>query len=214
MRDLEIRGAGSLVGAEQSGQLSAVGFDLFASMLSQALADEEDERESNKTSGGGSGSATTATARAAAEDVAYPDIRIEIPVPAFLPDEYLPPLGLRVLWYRRIAAARSREQLAALETKLRDEHGALPEPAESLIALAKVRIDCAEIGANAATVAGDQIRLKILKMPPSLPARLPSIGASYDKRMHVVTSRIPYGKNVATAVTTLTGAIVFEIGQD
>jgi len=199
MRDLEIRGAGSLVGAEQSGQLSAVGFDLFATMLSDALAEDQ-----------GKG----------ADEVAFPDIRVEIGVEAFLPEEYLPALGARVLWYRRVAAARDREQLDALATKLAAEHGALPGPAATLVTLARIRLDVATLGATGVAVvalsgtAGDsELRVKGLRPSSELREELALLGIAYDERQRTLTARIPYGKNVAEAALSLLDAIVFQTRQ-
>ncbi|MCL2332737.1 MAG: transcription-repair coupling factor, partial [Actinomycetia bacterium] len=201
MRDLEIRGAGSLVGAEQSGQLSAVGFDLFAAMLSEALADESE---------GG------------AETVACPEIRVEIGVPAFLPEEYLPALGARVLWYRRIAAARDREQLDALATRLTTEHGALPEPARNLVTLARIRLGCAALGATSITVGPGPdvtkesipfVTLKGARVAPELREELSVLGLTYRERAHVLSARLACGKNVADSVATLVDAIVFQARQ-
>jgi len=213
MRDLEIRGAGSLVGAEQSGQLSAVGFDLFATMLSDALADEDQENPGACAGGSGSGPS--------ADEVAFPDIRVEIGVPAFLPEEYLPALGARVLWYRRIAAARDREQLETLAEKLIAEHGALPEPARNLITLARVRLGCAALGAMGIAVTSDApdvttgFELKIKGFAPSAELRdeLVILGVTYRERSRVLRAHLPYGKNVADAAATLVDAIVFQSEQ-
>jgi len=210
MRDLEIRGAGSLVGAEQSGQLSAVGFDLFATMLSDALVNESEDAAA-RASGEGARSGL------ASDDVAFPDIRVEIGVPAFLPEEYLPALGARVLWYRRIAAARDRDQLDALAEKLVVEHGALPEPARNLITLARIRLGCAVLGATGIAVIPtkgvDQgFELKIKGVTPSAELReeLAVLKVTFNERFRVLSSQLPYGKNVAEATASLVDAIVFE----
>ena len=98
MRDLEIRGAGSLLGAEQSGNMSAVGFDLFAQMLAQAV---------NATREG--------DARAMdALPPALSDITVNVPGHTYLPEEYVPDADERVLWYRRIASAGTVDDVDAL----------------------------------------------------------------------------------------------------
>ncbi|MCL2882132.1 MAG: transcription-repair coupling factor [Coriobacteriia bacterium] len=210
MRDLEIRGAGSLVGAEQSGQLSAVGFDLFATMLTDALADEEQESERLGSPGFGS----------AAGDVAFPDIRVEIGVPAFLPEEYLPALGARVLWYRRVAAAHDRDRLDALAEKLIAEHGALPEPAHNLVTLARIRLGCAALGVTGITVTpatgasmGAELKMKGFAPSAELRDELAVLSVTYEERLRVLSARLPYGKNVADAAATLVDAIVFQSDQ-
>ena len=210
MRDLEIRGAGSLVGAEQSGQLSAVGFDLFATMLSDALADEEGPEAAGGPAGGG---ATRA-------EVAFPDIRVEIGVPAFLPEEYLPALGARVLWYRRIAAAGDQEQLEALTEKLVAEHGALPQPAHNLITLARVRLGCAALkatGIATSPIPGasgmSELRIKGAVIPVEARAEVATLGFRYKERVHELSVKLPCGKNVADAAASLVDAIVFQVRQ-
>ena len=192
MRDLEIRGAGSLVGAEQSGQLSAVGFDLFATMLADALADD-----------------------GRAEEVAFPEIRVEIPAPAFLPEEYLPALGARVLWYRRIAAAADPDQLEATVEKLISEHGALPEPARNLITLARIRRAAAVLKASAVevTAQGAELRIKGVVLSAELREELGVLGITYEERAHTLRAALPYGKNVADAVASYLDAIVFQTAQ-
>ena len=124
MRDLEIRGAGSLLGAEQSGNLSAVGFDLFAQMLGEAVAEARGEPV-----------------------VAFPEVRVDLPVPAFLPEEY-------VARRRRARAAttaasrdrpRSRPSTRSPTSSSR-RSGALPEAARNLVAIARISALAAEAG--------------------------------------------------------------------
>jgi len=103
MRDLEIRGAGSMLGAEQSGNMSAVGFDLFAQMLSQAV---NDTRERGEASG--------------ELPPALSDITVNIPGHAYLPEEYIPDADERVLWYRRIASAPTVADVRAIGEALAD----------------------------------------------------------------------------------------------
>jgi transcription-repair coupling factor (superfamily II helicase) len=155
MRDLEIRGAGSLLGAEQHGMLSAVGFDLFASMLNEAVlaaraselaADEpvtasaSGAKQTLDRSKAGSGHATTTPETTAA------DIRIDLPVPFFLPEEYVPAADERVLYYRRLAAAPGIDAVARTEDQLLHTYGALPAPAQNLVDRAKARNLAAELG--------------------------------------------------------------------
>ena len=99
MRDLEIRGAGSLLGAEQSGNMSAVGFDLFAQMLEQAVA---------ATREGDAGAADGLPP-------ALSDITVNLPGHTYLPEEYVPDTDERVLWYRKIASAATMEDVEAIE---------------------------------------------------------------------------------------------------
>lgn len=119
MRDLEIRGAGSLVGAEQHGNLSSVGFDLFTQMLGAAVAEARGE--------GGA-------------DVEQAGVAINLPADFFLAEEYVPAVDRRVLVYRKLAAADMLEQVDALQEECEEAFGALPEAALNLFDRTRIRI--------------------------------------------------------------------------
>ncbi|MDR0501372.1 MAG: transcription-repair coupling factor [Coriobacteriales bacterium] len=125
MRDLEIRGAGSLLGAEQSGMLTAVGFDLFASMIQEAV---ENARS--------------------LPSVAFPEVRIDLPAHFYLPEEYIAAADERVVAYRRIAAISTISDFEALKERLVCDYGALPAPAQNLLDRAKAKILAAQLGAS------------------------------------------------------------------
>ncbi len=116
MRDLEIRGAGTLLGAQQSGNLSAVGFDLFASMLAEAVSDA-------------SGTGT----------IAHPEVHIDIKADFFLPEEFIPETDKRVLYYRRIAAADDVQTLKNLSAQMQRDFGGMPKPARNMITRACIK---------------------------------------------------------------------------
>ena len=126
MRDLEIRGAGSLLGAEQSGNMSAVGFDLFAQMLAQAV---------NATREGDTGQLD-------ALPPALSDITVNLPGHTYLPEEYVPAADERVLWYRKVAAAATLEDVQAIDDDLRSKRPDMPQAAENLLAKARVKAFC------------------------------------------------------------------------
>jgi len=110
MRDLEIRGAGSLLGAEQSGNISAVGFDLFASMLAEAVSEAKGET-----------------------GVAHHVAVVDLPCGFYLPEEYLPATDERVLFYRRFALADGIEDADRIAVQLLHVYGALPESACNMV---------------------------------------------------------------------------------
>jgi len=116
MRDLEIRGVGNLLGREQSGNIAAVGFDLYTRMLERAV------RKARKQ---------------AIEDL--PDASVELGVEASVPVEYVPDLRSRVEAYRRIAGCRTAEELAGARKELEDRFGRLPEPVENFVKVVRVR---------------------------------------------------------------------------
>ena len=116
MRDLELRGAGDLLGDEQSGHVAAVGFELYVALLDEAVE----------------------ALRAAGEEEAPPEapVRLDIDVDAYLPAEYIPFEAAKIDVHRRIAGAREPGELRALRDELRDRFGPVPEPVANLLALA------------------------------------------------------------------------------
>ncbi len=125
MRDLEIRGAGNLLGAEQSGHIGAVGFDLYVRMLAEAVGRLQalQRGETPKPS-----------------ELARPAVTIDLPVSAFIPERYVPDLNLRLATYQRLGSARAADEIEALEAELHDRFGALPRPVRDLLYVVKVRM--------------------------------------------------------------------------
>ncbi len=165
MRDLEIRGAGSLLGAEQHGQMSAVGFELYAEMLRQAVAEARGEPAA-----------------------AQLDIRVDLPVPAFLPEEYVPAVDDRVRLYRRLASALTPESLGRIREELLGEYGAPPAPAANLLAVAHVRTQAAMLGITAVTVVRNRLQLAGLVLTSRQSgalARLARIYSEGDRKLAV-----------------------------
>ena len=124
MRDLELRGAGDLLGPEQSGHVAAVGFELYCAMLDQAVEGLE-------------------AGRAAGEPAPEPliDLRIDLDVDAYVPVEYVPFEAAKIDIHRRIAGAREGAELAALRAEIEDRFGPLPEPVENLLKIQRAKID-------------------------------------------------------------------------
>ena len=126
--DLEIRGAGELLGEEQSGQIQQIGFSLYNQMLSrtvQALRDGTDPDPENEISGG-------------------PEINLH--VPALLPEDYLPDVHLRLVHYKRIASAANEQDLHELQVELIDRFGLLPEAARNLFRITEIKLRASPIG--------------------------------------------------------------------
>jgi transcription-repair coupling factor (superfamily II helicase) len=130
MRDLEIRGAGNLLGDEQSGHVAALGFELYMQMLDEAVAAAED---------------------GAVYDEEWEPVRLDVNVDAYVPADYIPYEQAKVDVHRRIAAAREVADLMELRTELEDRFGDLPEPLKNLIALQQARIKLGQAGARAVT---------------------------------------------------------------
>ena len=123
MKDLEIRGAGNLLGSEQHGHVAAVGFDLYCRLLAEAVQELQGKVE----------------ARPAA-------VRLDLPLSAYLPAEYVSDDALRLNLYQRLAAVNSGEQLSALVLEMKDRFGALPRPAVNLAYLIQVKLLAGKAG--------------------------------------------------------------------
>jgi transcription-repair coupling factor (superfamily II helicase) len=128
MRDLEIRGAGNLLGAEQSGHVAAVGFELYMQMLEEAVGSRES---------GVGGDAET-----------WEPVRLDVPVDAYVPAEYIPYEVAKIDVHRRIAAAREPADLGAIVEELEDRFGPIPAPVENLVRLQEARIKLGRAGAR------------------------------------------------------------------
>ena len=180
MRDLEIRGAGTMLGAEQSGNLSAVGFDLFASMLNDAVSDARGEAA-----------------------IAHEDVRVEVAADFLIPEEYVPAADERVLFYRRIAAASAPEDVERVREQLRSAYGEPPEPAANMLARARAKALAAECGV--ASVAQTGGKLVIQPVPQQLrravqaseqaSAKLEGLRALYFAKSEKYHVPLPKGAN-------------------
>jgi len=128
--DLEIRGAGELLGAEQSGQIQEIGFALYTELLQRAVA------------------ALRAGTLPDLESATHRGPEIELRVVALLPEEYMPDVHMRLVMYKRIASAEDREALRALQVEMIDRFGLLPEPAKTLFALTELKLAAAPLGVS------------------------------------------------------------------
>jgi transcription-repair coupling factor (superfamily II helicase) len=149
LRDLEIRGAGNLLGAEQHGHIAAVGFDLYSKLLAEAVRELR-------------GEPTAATV----EPV------VSMNVEGFLPDEYVPEVNQRLALYKRLAGARSDEAVAELRDELTDRFGPLPAAAEQLLDTIRIRVAARDLAVERVEV-GDGTALLTFAASTSLdPDRL------------------------------------------
>lgn len=152
MKDLEIRGAGNLLGGEQSGHIADVGFDLYVRLVGEAVAEFR-----------GEGEAGPQGAR---------EVKLELPVEAHLPHDYVPSERLRLEMYKRLADVRSLDDVAELRAELVDRYGEPPEVAEVLLDVARLRVAVRAAGLTEVTSAGSQIRFGGLSLPESAQMRL------------------------------------------
>jgi transcription-repair coupling factor (superfamily II helicase) len=123
MRDLEIRGAGNLLGLEQSGYIAAVGFDLYCRLLAEAVEELKQERA-------GEGKK---------EVIQPPAPRIDLPLTTYIPEEYVPTLSTRLTLYQRLAAMKRAEEVKDLALELSDRFGEMPQPVKNLLYIVEIR---------------------------------------------------------------------------
>ena len=171
MKDLEIRGAGNLLGGEQSGHIAGVGFDLYIRMVGEAVADYRTSLE------GG-----------AEEEAAPLEVKIELPVDAHVPHDYAPGERLRLQAYRAIASANSEEDITAVREELNDRYGKLPEPVENLLLVAGLRMLARSCGVTDITLQGNNIRFSPVELRESQELRLRRVykGALIKPAQHQV----------------------------
>ncbi|MGD9619788.1 MAG: transcription-repair coupling factor [Mycolicibacterium sp.] len=182
MKDLEIRGAGNVLGAAQSGHVAGVGFDLYVRLVGEAV-------EAYRAAADGE------TVGAVQEPK---DVRIDLPVDAHFPPDYIGSDRLRLEAYRRLAAAGDDASVDSVVEELVDRYGPLPKPAERLIAVARLRLlaraaGVTEIGSASAST----LRVSPLTLPDSLQLRLKRLypGASYRATTATVQVPIPRSGN-------------------
>jgi transcription-repair coupling factor (superfamily II helicase) len=132
MRDLEIRGAGNLLGREQSGYINAVGFELYQRLIEEAV-------EEVRLEGAGESVPT--------EPKEKHELKLEFPMDAFLPEDYMPEGGQRLNFYRELVHAKELSRIGELETEVRDRFGRFPPPAQTLFAMARMRLWGEHLGA-------------------------------------------------------------------
>jgi transcription-repair coupling factor (superfamily II helicase) len=148
LKDLEIRGAGNLLGGEQSGHIAGVGFDLYVRMIGEAVSELRDEGPAER-----------------------PEVRVELPVNAHIPHSYVPGERLRLEAYTRIAAIGSVDDIVAVSEELADRYGPLPEPVFGLLAVARLRAQARRAGLTDITQQGTHIRFAPVDLPESRQVR-------------------------------------------
>jgi transcription-repair coupling factor (superfamily II helicase) len=136
MRDLEIRGAGELLGARQHGQIAAVGFDLYTRLLAQAVRELKGEGPNLVT---GEEAATYLNPLAEG-------LQLNLPIPAYVPEDYLPEEKLRLRLYRRLAGVTTLKSIDEMAKELEDRFGHLPEPVANLLYQLRLKILAMEAG--------------------------------------------------------------------
>jgi transcription-repair coupling factor (superfamily II helicase) len=175
MKDLEIRGAGNILGGEQSGHIAGVGFDLYIRLVGEAV-------ETFRTAAGAAPSDGVAE---------LTPVRVELPVDAHLPHDYIPGERLRLEAYRKIAEAVDGDALAAITDELRDRYGALPPPVVTLLDVARFRQVCRAHGVAEVTVQGSRLRFAPVTLRDSQLVRLGRLYPQATYKSTVTTLSVP-----------------------
>jgi transcription-repair coupling factor (superfamily II helicase) len=179
MRDLEIRGAGNLLGTGQSGHIAAVGYDLYCQMVTEAVAELKGEVPEEPV-----------------------DCKIDLPVDAFLPKDYIVRDDLRLEAYRRLAAADSDRAVDDVEAEWVDRYGPVPAPAAMLLSVARVRAHCRRIGITELSVAKGPgfggpawtVKLSPVVLPASKTVRLQRLYKGFVYRAEAKVLQFPIAK--------------------
>ncbi|MEZ0352161.1 transcription-repair coupling factor [Mycobacterium sp. pR1184] len=176
LKDLEIRGAGNVLGVEQSGHVAGVGFDLYVRLVGEAV-------EAYKAAADGETVSTVEEPK---------DVRIDLPVDAHLPPDYIASDRLRLEGYRRLAAAPDDAAVDAVVEELTDRYGALPEPALRLVAVARLRLLCRASGITEVSApSAATVRLSPITLLDSAQVRLKRMYPAANYRATTSTVQVP-----------------------
>jgi transcription-repair coupling factor (superfamily II helicase) len=191
MRDLEIRGAGNLLGQAQTGHIAAVGFDLYCQMVTEAVGELK------------------------GEPVPEPvDITIDVPVDANLPREYVARDDVRMEAYRRLAAVVSTEDVDDIRAEWEDRYGPPPPPAIALLDVARLRVECVRLGIRSITVQRGTARIAGLALKESQKVRLRRLAAkAVAKEEELVVPIGAPAAEVATAIVDLLQELIPAVAE-
>jgi transcription-repair coupling factor (superfamily II helicase) len=182
MRDLEIRGAGNLLGDEQSGHVAALGFELYMQMLDEAVQSAER-----------AGAEAGADGAAGAEREPAEPVRLDVNVDAYVPADYVPYEQAKIEVHRRVAGAFEVADVEGLREELEDRFGPVPEPLENLLALQRARIKFGEAGVRAVSFKGDRLSVTPVELDSERAKRLHEElpEALYESGRSQVSVRVP-----------------------
>jgi transcription-repair coupling factor (superfamily II helicase) len=177
MKDLEIRGAGNLLGGEQSGHIADVGFDLYVRLVGEAVQEFRSDG-------------------AQADDLG--EVRIELPVNAHLPHTYIPSERLRLEMYRRLAEVRSDDDVDQIRDEMDDRYGEPPAEVASLLLVARFRARARQAGISEVTIAGRNVRFAPVELPESRVVRLHRLYPRSVLKTQVGTLLVPRPQTPST----------------
>jgi transcription-repair coupling factor (superfamily II helicase) len=160
LKDLEIRGAGEIFGAEQSGHIHEVGFDLYIEMLEEAVSELKGEEVKEER-----------------------EPAMEVQISAFIPAEYIEDVTLRLSFYRRLASLKTAAGIADFECELRDRFGALPEEARNLLRIAGLKAVAKQLGVEKIHESGDKVRVLFFSDTSVQPSHIMDLRHGRKKRI-------------------------------
>ena len=175
LKDLEIRGAGNLLGGEQSGHIAGVGFDLYVRMIGEAVRELRDDVPAER-----------------------PEVRVELPVNAHIPHDYVPGERLRLAAYTSIAAIDSEADVTAVREELEDRYGALPSPVVTLLNVARLRFAARQAGLTDIALQGSHVRFAPVQLPDSRTVRVQRLYPKTLLKPAVRTMLVPVPKTGAS----------------
>ena len=187
MKDLEIRGAGNLLGGEQSGHIADVGFDLYVRLVGEAVAEFKGGTEEE-----------------------LKEVRIELPVDAHLPHDYIPSERLRLEMYKRLAEVRSDGDVDELRAEMVDRYGNPPIEVESLLFVARFRARCRRAGVSEVTIAGKFVRFAPVVLPDSRVVRLQRVYPRSLVKAPVSTILVPRPQTAVVGGKPIVGLALLE----
>jgi transcription-repair coupling factor (superfamily II helicase) len=193
MRDLEIRGAGNLLGDEQSGHVAALGFELYMQMLDEAVTADLRSAAARRSAEDGSGASQGELTEAALEEDPPEPVRLDVNVDAYVPADYIPYEQAKIDVHRRVAGAMEVADVEALRAELEDRFGAVPEPLENLLALQRARIKFGQAGAQTVSFRGDRLAVVPIQLDSTRAKRLHEElpDALYESGRSQVSMRVP-----------------------
>ena len=176
MRDLEIRGAGNLLGQAQSGHIAAVGYDLYCQMVTEAVAEMKGEKITKPN-----------------------ELKLDIPTDAHLPTDYVEKEESRLEAYRRLAAVTSNSEVDDIRVEWEDRFGPLPAPAEALLMVGRLRAECHRLGVTDLQITSNDARLSPVELKLSHTIRLKrmSKGAIYKEDFEQLVVPLPRNRDAA-----------------
>ena len=187
MRDLEIRGAGNLLGESQSGHIAAVGYDLYCQMVTEAVAELK------------------------GEEVREPaEVKLDVPGDAFLPTDYVPKEELRLEAYRRLASVTTQAEVDDIATEWADRYGPVPAAAQALLSVGRLRAESHRVGIREVIVTSRDVRVSPIHLRTSESMRLKRLvrDAIYKEDAGQLVLPLKRGQDVVTGLITLLRQLV------